>query len=346
MRKRLVVLLVPALLGLAACGDDGSGTEATDGPSSSSSADPSASADPAASSATAAVEGTLEGVTVSGEPGAEPTVKVAEPPYTADETTVQVIDEGTGDVVVEEGNRVQAQYVVVNGRTGETVESSWAGDEPPATFDVTDGQLISGLYKGLLGQRAGSRVAIAAPAVDAFGAAGLPDLGVQGGDTIVFVIDVQEVVEVTPPLEMAEGTEKKAPPGLPTLQVSPERVPTGFEATGSTDPAPKELVVAPVIVGDGPKIENGQTITVHYLGQLYPDGEIFDQSWTGGEPFDFQLGAGGVIQGWDKGLVGQTVGSRVILAIPPEQAYGEAGSPPTIPADAALLFAVDILAAS
>jgi FKBP-type peptidyl-prolyl cis-trans isomerase len=145
---------------------------------------------------------------------------------------------------------------------------------------------------------------------------------------------------------MAEGTEKAPPAGLPVLETDDEGVPTGFTADNSTDADPKELVVAPVIVGDGPKIEAGQTVTVHYLGQLYPDGEIFDQSWTAGQPFEFQLGTGGVIQGWDQGLEGQTVGSRVILAIPSDLAYGEQGSPPTIPANAPLLFSVDILAAS
>lgn len=259
---------------------------------------------------------------------------------------MQVIDKGSDDVVVEEGNRVEAQYLVVNGRTGETVESSWSGKQEPATFDVIDGQLIPGLYKGLIGQQQGSRVAIAATSADAFGDTGLPDAGVEAGDTILFVMDLEKVVEVTPPLPMAEGTDKPAPAGVPTLETDADGVPTGFTADADTAPAPKDLVVAPVIVGDGPKIENGQAVTVHYLGQLYPDGEIFDQSWTRGQPFDFQLGTGGVIEGWDKGLVGQTVGSRVILVIPPEQAYGAAGSPPTIPGDSTLIFSVDILAAS
>ncbi len=341
MSKRLVALLVPLLLGLAACGDDGATTSADD-PSAS------ASSSQAADSGAAAAEGTLDGITVTGPPDAEPKVEVAETPFEIDETTAQVIEEGSEDVAVEEGNRVEVEYVIVNGRTGDTVESSWAAEAGTAapTFEMVEGTLIPGLYKGVLGQAEGSRVAIAAPPADAFGEQGQPELGVEPGDTMVFVIDVVEVSEVEPALEMAEGTEKAPPAGLPVLETDDEGVPTGFTADSETDAAPKELIAAPVIVGDGAKIKAGQTITVHYLGQLYPDGEIFDQSWTRGETFDFQLGAGNVIQGWDQGLEGQTVGSRVILAIPSELAYGEAGSPPTIPENAPLLFSVDILAAS
>lgn len=337
MSKRLVALIVPLLLALPACGEDEATTSADD-PSASQAAD----------SGAAAVEGTLDGITVTGEPEAEPEVKVAETPYEVDETTTQVIEEGGGDIVVEDGNRVQVEYVIVNGRTGETVESSWAAEAgtPAPAFEMVEGELLPGLYKGLLGQAEGSRVAIAAPAADAFGDQGMAESGVEPGDTIVFVMDVVEVSEVEPALEMAKGTDKEAPEGLPVLQTNEEGVPTGFTADSNTDPAPEKLIAAPVIVGDGPKLEAGQTVTVHYLGQLYPDGEIFDQSWTRGETFDFQLGTGGVIQGWDQGLEGQTVGSRVILAIPPELAYGEQGSPPTIPGNAALLFSVDILAAS
>ena len=341
MSKRLVALLVPVLLGLTACGDDGDTTSADDPTASASSSQ-------AADSGSAATEGTLDGITVTGPLDAEPKVEVAETPFEVDETTAQVIEEGSSDVVVEEGNRVEVEYVILNGRTGETVESSWAAEAGTAapTFEMVEGTLLPGLYKGVLGQAEGTRVAIGAPPADAFGEQGQPDLGVEPGDTLVFVIDVVEVSEVEPALEMAEGTQKRPPAGLPALEVDDAGVPTGFTADADTDPAPEKLIAAPVIVGDGPKVKAGQTLTVHYLGQLYPDGDIFDQSWTRGETFDFQLGTGGVIQGWDQGLEGQTVGSRVILAIPSELAYGEEGSPPTIPGNAPLLFSVDILAAS
>ena len=110
MSKRLVALLVPVLLTLTACGDDGS-TTASDPSASASSSE-------AADSGSTATEGTLDGITVTGPLDAEPKVEVAETPFEVDETTAQVIEEASSDVVVEEGNRVEVEYVIVNGRTG------------------------------------------------------------------------------------------------------------------------------------------------------------------------------------------------------------------------------------
>jgi peptidylprolyl isomerase len=107
-----------------------------------------------------------------------------------------------------------------------------------------------------------------------------------------------------------------------------------------------ELVVAPVIIGDGAELEEGQTATVHYVGQLYPDGKVFDESWSRGQPAQFPLTPGGLIQGFLDGLIGQPIGSRVVLAIPSDQGYGEAGNPPAIPPNSDLIFVVDILGAS
>ena len=101
-----------------------------------------------------------------------------------------------------------------------------------------------------------------------------------------------------------------------------------------------------VIVGDGPVVEENQTVTVHYVGQLYPDGKVFDESWSSGQTAQFPLTEGGLIEGFLDGLIGQTVGSRVIIAIPSDQGYGPQGSPPAIPKNADLIFVVDILAAS
>jgi len=167
---------------------------------------------------------------------------------------------------------------------------------------------------------------------------------VAADDTLVFVVDL---VEAAPePLAMAEGEEQELPAGLPTLETDGEGVPTGFTADADTDETVEQLVVAPAIIGDGPEVQEGQTATVHYVGQLYPDGKIFDESWSSGQPAEFPLQPGGLIQGFLDGLVGQPVGSRVVIAIPSEEGYGKAGSPPAIPPDSDLIFVVDILAAS
>jgi peptidylprolyl isomerase len=122
-------------------------------------------------------------------------------------------------------------------------------------------------------------------------------------------------------------------------------MPTGFKATKSTPKSLDKLRVYAIVEGEGATVKSGQTIVVKYLGQLYPDGEVFDESYTAGETVPVQIGQGQVIPGWDKGLVGQTVGSRVILVIPAAQGYGAAGQGEAIPPDSDLIFVVDILQA-
>ncbi|MEV1142496.1 FKBP-type peptidyl-prolyl cis-trans isomerase [Micromonospora sp. NPDC049799] len=104
-----------------------------------------------------------------------------------------------------------------------------------------------------------------------------------------------------------------------------------------------KLVVTPLIKGTGPAVKKGQTITTNYVGVFYADGKEFDSSWSRGEPASFPIGVGQVIPGWDQGLVGVTVGSRVQLDIPAELAYGNDASSgrPTGP----LRFVVDVLGA-
>lgn len=93
--------------------------------------------------------------------------------------------------------------------------------------------------------------------------------------------------------------------------------------------------------GAGQPAEPGDTLTVHYTGEL-TDGTVFDSSRTRGTPFTFTLGAGQVIQGWDQGLVGATKGERILLAIPPAMGYGAQANGP-IPANSTLIFDVEIV---
>jgi peptidylprolyl isomerase len=104
-----------------------------------------------------------------------------------------------------------------------------------------------------------------------------------------------------------------------------------------------ELKVTTLITGSGPAAIAGQSVTVNYVGVTYADGKEFDASWNSGEPFSFQLGSGGVIQGWDQGLVGVTVGSRVQLDIPQSMAYP---NPTNGQPAGALRFVVDLLSVS
>jgi FKBP-type peptidyl-prolyl cis-trans isomerase len=114
------------------------------------------------------------------------------------------------------------------------------------------------------------------------------------------------------------------------------------EVTVPTGPAPKKLVIKDLVQGTGAQAEDGDNLTMDYVGVLYKGGKQFDASWDSGQPFSFQLGAGQVISGWDQGIKGMKVGGRRELIIPPAMGYGSEGSPPTIPANATLVFVVDL----
>ena len=101
------------------------------------------------------------------------------------------------------------------------------------------------------------------------------------------------------------------------------------------------MVVDDVRLGVGEQVQKGDTIVVHYVGKLQ-NGQEFDNSRKRGEPFEFKVGSGMVIQGWDEGVIGMQPGGERILVIPPQMAYGEAGVGP-IPGNATLIFSVELI---
>lgn len=115
------------------------------------------------------------------------------------------------------------------------------------------------------------------------------------------------------------------------------------EVAPQTGPAPSQLVITDITVGDGEEARAGQTVTVHYVGVSHDSGEQFDASWDRGEPFRFPLGGGRVIAGWDQGVAGMKVGGRRQLVIPPDLAYGSRGAGGVIKPNATLVFVVDLL---
>ena len=106
---------------------------------------------------------------------------------------------------------------------------------------------------------------------------------------------------------------------------------------------PTELVVDDLIVGEGPEATPGQQVSVHYVGVAHSNGKEFDSSYSRNTPFSFGLGAGQVIQGWDKGVVGMRVGGRRQLTIPAKMAYGDRGAGGVIQPGETLVFVVDLL---
>ncbi|HEY5267274.1 MAG TPA: FKBP-type peptidyl-prolyl cis-trans isomerase [Acidimicrobiales bacterium] len=108
-------------------------------------------------------------------------------------------------------------------------------------------------------------------------------------------------------------------------------------------PAPEDLLIEEITLGEGEEAKPGQTAVVHYVGVGVSSGEEFDASWNRGEPFDFPLGAGYVIKGWDQGVVGMRVGGRRRLVIPAHLGYGERGAGGVIAPNEILIFVVDLL---
>jgi peptidylprolyl isomerase len=108
-----------------------------------------------------------------------------------------------------------------------------------------------------------------------------------------------------------------------------------------TGTPPRRLVKEDIVKGKGPAAKAGDTVVVHYVGMNFSNGREFDASWDAGSPFPLQLGAGQVIPGWDRGLVGIREGGRRKLTIPPELGYGAEGFPPDIPPNETLVFVVD-----
>jgi peptidylprolyl isomerase len=108
-------------------------------------------------------------------------------------------------------------------------------------------------------------------------------------------------------------------------------------------PAPTDLVIEDITVGDGPVAEAGQLVSVHYVGVTHSTGEEFDASWNRGSTFDFPLGGGRVIAGWDQGVQGMKVGGRRRLTIPPHMAYGDRGAGGVIKPGETLVFVVDLV---
>jgi peptidylprolyl isomerase len=154
------------------------------------------------------------------------------------------------------------------------------------------------------------------------------------------VPDTESPAETAVPRASGEPVTPEA--GLPAVTLDDVGAPSIEPVAG--DP-PTGLVVQTLIKGPGEPVAEGAEITAQYAGWLW-DGSPFDSSWSrGGEPFTAALAQGSLIDGWVQGLAGQTVGSQVLLIIPPELAYGDQDNG-TIPANSTLVFVVDILAAS
>lgn len=278
-------------------------------------------------------EATLEDITVNGAVGEAPTLDYTAPFATKDSQHRDVIV-GEGEKM-KKGQRVQFDFAVFDGRTGEQIESSFGSGKQSLVLDPK--QSFPGLVNALKGAPVGSRVLIAVSPKEGI-TERVTAPGVKKSDTLLFVVDATAASEA---LKRAEGEKVEPPEGLPKVTLAKNGKPK--IKTPDAD-APTELVVQPLIKGTGPVVEAGQTIAVHYTGVLWGSDKKFDSSWDRGQPAEFVIGDGSVIAGWDEGLVGQTVGSQVLLVVPPDKGYGSSGNPQGgISGEDTLVFVVDIL---
>jgi peptidylprolyl isomerase len=212
----------------------------------------------------------------------------------------------------------------------------------PATPQLLSGPLLPGLQKALTGQKMGSRVLAVIPPKEGFGTKGNPNAGIKPQDTLVFVVDM---LSDFPASASASGHQAAAGKGLPAVSAVSGHQP---KITIPAGKPPSGLVAKVLIKGTGPAVTKGDLVVVQYTGVNWRTGKVFDASWLHGQPFGFPIGVtpSRVITGWTKGLVGQTVGSRVLLVIPPADGYGKAGSPQAgIKGSDTLVFVVDVLGA-
>jgi FKBP-type peptidyl-prolyl cis-trans isomerase len=146
-------------------------------------------------------------------------------------------------------------------------------------------------------------------------------------------------------IKAGEGTSTSATKTSATTATTPTSGELSKEPTVTppSGPPPTKLETKELITGTGAEAKAGDTVTVNYVGVLYKGGKVFDASWNRKEPFTFALGKGQVIPAWDQGIPGMKVGGRRELIIPAPLAYGSKGSPPSIPANEALVFVVDLL---
>ncbi|MCU0311756.1 MAG: FKBP-type peptidyl-prolyl cis-trans isomerase [Acidimicrobiales bacterium] len=119
--------------------------------------------------------------------------------------------------------------------------------------------------------------------------------------------------------------------------------PTKPEVSIPDEAAPVELVIEDLDVGDGAEAVAGSNVTVHYVGVAWSTGQQFDASWDRRDTFEFRLGAGQVITGWDEGVQGMKVGGRRRLTIPPHKGYGDRGAGGVIRGGETLVFVVDLV---
>ncbi|MBF4573316.1 FKBP-type peptidyl-prolyl cis-trans isomerase [Herbiconiux sp. VKM Ac-1786] len=295
-----------------------------------------ATSSPAADAVQCATDGSAsKAVTVTGDFGALPTTSFTGP-LNVDTTERTVAIEGDGETI-DTGMTATVDFTVYNGTSGTKVFSTLDAGGTALQLSTDDKQYIPGLLKAVLCSTVGSRVVAVIPPAEAFGDQGNESLGVAATDSLVMVADVEAIIP-----DRANGVDQPAQDGFPTVELADDGAPT--VTIPDADP-PTDLQMETLKKGDGAVVGDGDNVTVQYQGVIWGTGKVFDQSWGTGGPTTFQTT--GVVKGFAAALVGQTVGSQVLVVIPPELGYGSEGNTAAgISGTDTLVFVVDILASA
>jgi peptidylprolyl isomerase len=313
MRRIAVISALPLLAAVALAGCGGS--------SSNSSATPS--------------------VTVAGNFGKAPAVNIPSE-KAGGKLAVKTLVHGSGQPLAR-ADAFIGNYAIYlwSGTSHKLLQSTFKTGGKPTLFS---GTLLPGLETALIGQKMGSRVLAVIPPKEGFGTRGDAQAGIKGTDTLVFVVDM--IKDFAGNASATGQHVSDGGSGLPTVTAGAAGTAPAIKMPSGQPPA--NLTTKVLIKGTGPAVVNGDEVVVQYVGAIWRNGYQFDSSWKRSQPFGFTIGASPsqVIAGWDKGLSGQTVGSRVMLVIPPADGYGKTGSPQAhIKGTDTLVFVVDILGA-
>lgn len=307
MRIRLLsAVSVAALAALALAGCTAAAPEPTPTATASAAADLCEVAAPTGE--------TAESVSVSGEVGQTPAVEFAAPlEITSAERAVAVTGDGAQ---LTDGDYVSYALAIYDAATGESLQE--AGFDGPAlpAMQITVGAGPDAFFGCAT---AGSRIVMT-----------LPD---SGNGAQVYVIDVLDVTASDAWCAVSEPGD-----AFPTVEFDADGNPT---VTVPDADAPTDVELEVLEAGDGEVVQSGDNVTVDYQGVRWSDGTVFDSSYERGEPATFPTT--GVVSGFQRALEGQTVGSTVLVSMPPACAYGEAGASAHELAGETLVFVIEIV---
>jgi peptidylprolyl isomerase len=247
--------------------------------------------------------------------------------------TQRTVDASGDGRMAENGSLVTFAYAAFDATSGELIDS--AGFDSPYSQVVLDGtSLVAGMEKALLCTTAGSRIVAVVPASDAFGEAGLERYGIEGEAPIVLAINLLDVAA-----DRAQGESQTVMDSLPRVEVGATGEP---QVTIPPRSAPDDYSATVLKLGTGDVVAEGATVTVEYLGVEWQSGRTFDSSWYRDQLV--RMPTSSFLKGIGDALVGKTVGSQVLVVLPPKFGYGDEGNMELgIDADDTMVFVVDIL---